>query len=250
VRATKTTTVKRAFVLHPDQIRRIADTVQEHGGNCSFKVECAGDLTLNPSSMDELLSVPNVGDYRIKSLGISSWGGGASASVDVTFYAEGSAGWASGPIRICMSGDDSDVVKTHDRLMREIVIAAKQRWLAILDPDDLFGDLVLFVVFLPISGLAALLFFLGSKTVFPTSLSLVFAILVYGVCSAVGSSAFRRAASWAYPKGIFLIGSGKQEYEDIRSRRQLVTISYWVVGLGIAVVGWLITAVVNHWLRL
>jgi hypothetical protein len=247
MKATKTVTIKRAFALHPDQISRIAAIVREHGGDCaSFKVECAGDLTLSPASIEELLAVPNIGDYKIKSLGIASWGGDSSTSIDVTFSTEG----LLGPIRVYLSGDDADVIKTHERLMREILVAARHRWFHLFNADDPAGDIVLFFVCLALSGATAAVIYFGSGAFVPLPLRSFLSALIFLGGAIFGSSVVRGTVWWAYPRGMFLIGAGKQEYEEVRNRRQLVTISYWLVGLGMGVIAWFLTVFIGRWLHL
>ena len=235
MKATRSTSIKRAFVLHLEQLRRIVGVIQAVG-DVKFKVTCAGGLSLEPSTIEEMLSIPNVGDYRIESLEIASW---KEPTVRVAF-----TGRESGvPITLYLSGDDKQVLQISDALNREVLLVSRGRW------PELFEILIgnkLFIAML--SGEACALALLFAFR--PKSLNSFWTYLAGLIPLWLSFSALLVATLWLwferiYPKGIFLIGAGVPEYESMKFRRQ--QLSVWTLIAGLIAAG--AFAIIGHWFR-
>jgi len=209
MKATRLKSIDRAFVLHPNQIRKIMEIMEDGGKKIGLKVACVGGLSLEPSSFEELLSIPNIGDYKIETLRIESWG-------DPVITATFTLGPDS-PIILYVSGEDEEVVKTHERLLREVSQVYGGHWPYFLDPFVRGKNpMIAFILGAVGSGSLSLLFrwqhlsflvFLG------------YCFLSYCLIT-LGSSFFIRAF---FSKGVFLIGAGIQEFDIIKGRRETLS---------------------------
>jgi hypothetical protein len=237
MQATRTTSIDRAFVLHPDQIRRVFGVINEHGGQCKIASECVGGLSLEPASIDELLSVPNTGSYKIRTLKLASWG---APTISVTFTLDSGA-----PIQIHLSGEDAEVVKVSERLEREILQARKGPWPDIL--DSLWVD----KMYLGYGQFAGLVGTLALGPVGPLKPGISYwaffgrFLLAYCLFTIAAAAFLWIICSKVYPKGIFLIGAGVHEYESLRNRRQQLSI--WTLIAGVAAAA--VFTVIQYWAR-
>jgi hypothetical protein len=220
VHASKKLEVRRAFVLAPDQVRLIYDVLSARQRKCEISVSCAGNITLGPASVEDLLTINNVGAYRIRSITIGSiWSGDG-----VGFSTNSGA-----PITVQVSGESDEVLKTYDDLERAIAPALRFPWPGLL---DIFTDSELRVVsfILPFIVVATCLGAAAGKFSAATahgvgrtgnflagSILLVVAAAVALLAPFLGHFAFTKV----FPKGVFLIGGGVEEYSEIKSRRQV-----------------------------
>lgn len=214
--ATKVAKIKRSFVLSATQVRRICEVLASHSGECAISVKCAGDLTLRLSSLEELLTINNIGTNKIKTLTLGK--GWRSPSSEVTF----SVDWGA-PVEISIAGENDQVVQTFDRLENAIAPSLRYSWPSFFeifidgDARPLSFMLTFILVGAPLGiviGRAATIRIL--KLSDPAiMLSSVF-ICVLALLPFVGHFAFTKV----FPKGIFLIGAGEEEYSEVKSRRQ------------------------------
>ena|ERR1039457_3868094 len=124
MKASKKRKIRRSFVLSSAQMRQIYDILADHIGACGLNVECAGDISLKPSSMDDLLSINNVGSYKIKTLRFGEGWGGSNVQFSIDWNV---------PIEVSLEGEDDRVLRTSDRLEKALEPALRYRWLAIWD---------------------------------------------------------------------------------------------------------------------
>ena len=234
MKATRLTSIRRAFVLHPDQIRRIVELMEESGKKAKLKVECVGGLSLEPSSIQELLAIANTGDYKIETIKLESWADPV-ITVDFTLGTES-------PIKLYVSGDDLEVIKTYEKLWREVSQTCKGKWTFIHDSLSFPGGSIIigFIV-------SFVIFFYAFATYITNHFSFLvgmgFYFLIIFLIAIPTSFLIWKTFVTIYPKGIFLIGAGVQEYEAVKNRQQQLSIWSVVAGLIVATV----LAIIQHW---
>jgi hypothetical protein len=235
--ATRLKSISRAFVLHPEQIRRIVEIMEEGGKKAELKVSCAGDflgvLSLKPSSIQELMTIPNIGDYKIKTLEMVSWG---TPVISATFSVD-----TGPPISLYVSGEDAEVLKTYERLRRETSQACRDYWPTV-DVFLIYPFLGMIVGSAGVSVLSISGSFMKSSSLRAFTENFLLSYFLIAVTATLLLWVLRAKV---YPKGIFLIGAGVQEYESVKNRRQQLSIWAVVAGLVAAAV----FAIIEHWLR-
>jgi len=210
--------------------------MENSGKKVELKVGCVGDLSLEPSSVQELLSISNIGDYKIETLKLETWGDPV-ITVNFTLGTES-------PIKLYVSGDDPEVIKTYDKLWREVSQTCKSKWTFIHESlsapggSGPIGFILSFIV---------LVFILAHYNLILRFSFLTYMGLVFLIClpiTIITSFLIWKSFTTIYPKGIFLIGVGVQEYEAIKSRRQIVS----PLAIAVAIIVALIVAIGVHWL--
>jgi hypothetical protein len=240
MRAERTTSFDRAFVLRPEVISRIFETVKESCGVPEIKVECAGGISLAPASTGELLTIPNLGDYKIKSVRIQRWGG---IDVSVTF----SLGAYQPPIKLYVAGSDEEVIRIHEMLRREILQATSGYLSYFLHAA--FGEETQYFPMALLFVIAAMTVAICSGFLRPDRFGfLEFMLCSYAIIVGAGVTGVllsRMLSAKVYPKGVFLIGAGAQEHESIKFRRQQLSI--WTLVAALVAAG--VFAIFEHWFR-
>ena len=80
-------------------------------------MDCPDEFVLAPSSVDELLALPNSGKYKIISLSLGEEWGDCTALVSFSLS-------ELTPIKISVSGEDAEVVRVYENLHREVSVAS------------------------------------------------------------------------------------------------------------------------------
>jgi hypothetical protein len=216
-------------------------TIEEHNGKCELHVTCPDQFCLTPSTLDELLLLPNSGKYRILELTLGSdWG---TPNAQLHFSLE-----IGPPIEIKVSGEDADVVKVYEKLDRDVSITYAGRWSRILDMFFLLPLPFLSIMSVCLASVLTLCITVILRDAGMINLihNLSFGYIQFCMFT-LGTAApyiIRKLYTNIYPKGIFLIGAGVQEYEAIKSRRQIVS----PLAIAVAIILALIVAIGVHWL--
>lgn len=236
--AKKIAKIRRSFVLSSAHIARICEVLADHSGTCEFEVKCVGDLTFSPASIEDLLTLSNVGTNKVRTLVLGR--GWRSPSSEVRF----SLDWGP-PIEISVSGESDQVVQTFERLENAISLSLKHPWPAVLEvfidgePRQFSFILSLIFLSLPLGILIGRTVASPGHKLFildPTTILLTSWVLLAALAPFLGHFACTKV----FPKGIFLIGAGDEEYSDAKSRRQLFSPLFIAVTIILGVVGaWL-----------
>ncbi len=198
---------------------------------------------LKPSSVDDLMSVNNVGSYRIRSITIGErWG-----SSGVTFTADSGV-----PIEITVTGENDEVVRTFDYIEKAVGPSLRGPWPAVLDffidgsqrVFSFFITMVCIMLASPLrSGLLNGLPGVPGPATHLLAITLPPLLILIGlVIPFLGHFIYTKV----YPKGIFLIGAGEDQYGEVRARKQFFSPLFIVatIILGIA------CALIVHWIGL
>ena len=234
--STKLLSISSRFALRSNVIEGIIEAIQAEGGTASISVSCTAGLTLNPTDTRELFGIPNHGESKITALEISS--SGAHNRVSVKFSTLGFAD----PISVYLSGEADEVIRLSAKL-EGLVSQAKDGWWS--KSVGLFVEERFYL--LPVSIFASLLatwaaFGLGlAGHSFGNFVAVV--ILFWAMIGVVIATITWVLAEKVYVRGVFLIGAGEQEYENLKFRRQQLSIWTVVAGLITAFV----LALIGHW---
>lgn len=235
--------MRRSFALRPEAIARILEAIRDDNPTPRMTAECFSGISLEPSSIDELLTISNVGDYKIKSFKIEAYG---DPTVTVTFNAESSGP----PIRCYVSGSHEQVVRIHERLQREVSQIALGRWSYLVDLCYSWHPFWQAAFFF-LCGIAGMAWVgrdggfqkLGNMGAFEAIAYISAAYVGFGLLGIILPLVL---LSKVFPRGVFLIGGGVQEYESVKFRRQAMSL----FALVSAVCAGAILVFLGHWVHL
>lgn len=252
---TKDGEVKRAFLLSADDLHNLAKLLEEEvlerigersaaiygdeDRKISYNVEFSDGSSLDTSSLDEVLQLPNSPLSKITKIRLSTPYSAAKIRASVRFANEG----YGGPMSYTVSGEEREVFSLAKKL-DEFLIGLK-RWYWPIARYSLYAVfLVLCFALIGIVLAALAIAVVVDRFFFPGLLddsggdgsSLEFGVLVWGllmlICGAVLLLDFARNR-W-FPNATYAIGQGEKRDEQMeRFRKGIITVvlAPFVIGL-------------------
>ena len=113
--ATTEFSVKHAFVLEPEEVRKVYRLLQDRIGSPSISSQCADGITREFTDISQLLEYENPRRRRIVSISFRSHNDDWKKQADITFS---SHSWAT--ISANLSGPEGSVMKLRDEISEMI----------------------------------------------------------------------------------------------------------------------------------
>jgi hypothetical protein len=230
LRATKSAEFGKALVIGPQNLRRLSRLVSEYTGALRFSVDCDDGSTLHPTSLDELLDLPNPVSTAINRVRLSS---AYSGERTLNIVLDGTSEYRAGSYEA--GGEDSEVYFVTQQIEQEIESCTQwYSWIAktsslkafIAGGAVPFGALVVAVA-TGLKGTSHLL-----RIVFA---GIGFLLITIPLLSARIKKAF-------FPYVVFRVGDGEARYVRLTDRRRNFGVSLVVA----VVVSFVIGIIVNE----
>lgn len=211
-----------AFVLGPDDVRRVWTLLENKAGPVEAVAICADDFEREFNNADELINYANFPAQRIVGLQIGVWSAdGEKASV--TFTNHGS------PIRFSASGVENElsILRQHVANLADAI----RPWYSFI--AKIPRSIALYILMcLPVVFLGLVLALPSRPNRTPLSfnkaaLVIVLAVLVVGALAAAlaGVNALRLAL---FPTATFALGAGAERHRTFENIRWAVVVGFFV----------------------
>ena len=224
-------TLSQAFVVGPDELKKLVELLQKQIGEVSISADCIDNIQREFTTVKDLIDYENPKSKRICRIYLSAREG-SEKSATIAFRDSSSL---SGGVSLSITAREDVVLRLKDKILD--IVEGTRRWYNPLTLFDLtsatrWGIYFVFicVVFILI-GFIAFKFGLISDSkvgielrdqvrVFITLPSLIFIL----VCFAFLSKPFK----WLFPLGVFTIGQGEARFETLKRVQWGVVISFAV----------------------
>ena len=224
--------LSQAFVVGPDELKKLVDLLQERVGKVSISADCIDKIQREFSTVKELIDYENPKSKRISRIYLSARSDDYSKSATIAFRDSSSF---SGGVSLSITAREDVVLRLKDKILD--IVAGTRRWyspLATFDFTKIIHWIVYFLFFfVVVISIAFLAFKFGlisddkegieirdQVRVFITFPSFIFFI----VCFTFLSKPFK----WLFPSGVFMIGQGRSRYETLERIQWCVVIAFMV----------------------
>lgn len=241
--ASTSVSLKQAFVIRADVLRRLGDILETKVGKLSITARCTDDVQREFRNVQALIEYDNIRSRQICRLGLDSRSDDRSKSASISFD--------SGPFSLVdlsiTSPSDEFVVAVRQDVLA--LVGELRPWYGRVSTVDFTGLALLTLGVIPAASLIGLLLavVLGFVTINithgPTSASEIrgMALFCLAVVAAAGVIwALDRTRDRLFPAAVFAIGEGLTRYQTQDTIRWVV-----VVGLVVSCVGSLLASVLR-----
>ena len=224
-------TLSQAFVIGPDELKKLVDLLQGRIGKVSISADCIDKIERKFSAVKELIDYENPKSKRICRIYLSARDG-FEKSATITF---GDFSSFSGGVSLNITAREDVVVRLKDKIWD--IVAGTRPWYNPLAGFN-FTNITHWVVyfFFIFSGLV-LIRFLSFKFglisdskdgIEIRSQIWVFILLLSVIFGIVCCIFLTKLSKWLFPSGVFMIGQGKSRFETLKRVRWGVVIPFAV----------------------
>lgn len=211
--------LSQAFVVGPDELKKLVDLLQERIGKVSISADCIDKIQREFTTVKDLIDYENPKLKRICRIYLSAREG-FEKSATITFR---DSSPFSGGISLSITAREDVVLRLKDKMLD--IVAGTRPWynlLARFDSATLTGLVFYFLFFLIgiiLSTFIAFKFGLISDSkeemelgdqlealIFLTSI--IFPIVYFAFLS--------KLLEWLFPLGVFIIGQGKSRFKNLK----------------------------------
>ena len=229
--------LSHAFVVSPDELEKMVELLQKRIGEVDISVKCADDFSREFNTVKELIAYENPKPKRIRSIHLSASSDNHSKSATIVFRDSFFRG-----VSIDINGRE-DIVS---RLREEILdIAAGMRpWYNWIASANLFMILVIASCVLSFISAISILFewipISDASTSNPsnTKETAVSILLLLGVLLVLWG--FHRLRNFLFPKLVFTIGQGEDQFRLLEKIRWVV-----IIGFGVSLTAGLVVSIIT-----
>lgn len=225
MKASKDGYFTRAFVMTPDDLKRLVEVIEGFATIRYFKISCADKVDREFPSVDELLKFENPPKKSIKALRIFTASKGDITSLTLRFDTDSMRN-----IYYSVEGEEAAVLDFMERL--EERLSGMRPWYALAADTGFRGMLLPALV----GGVTALVVHtVGLRALLSTGLlpekpssyaQLVFASTVSVLVGVGVQLPIMKIRKACFPNGMFAIGQGAKRYRDKDVIRQAVIVGF------------------------
>ncbi len=223
--------LSQAFVVGPDELKKLVDLLQKRIGKVGISTDCIDKIQRKFSTVEELIDYENPKSKRICRIYLSAREGFEESST-IAFRDSSSF---SGSVSLSITAGEGVVLQLKDKMLD--IVAGTRPWYNLLARFDLVtltglvSYLLFFVVVVILSTFIAFKFGLISDSKEEMELGdqlRVFILLTSIIFSIVYFAFFSKLLKWLFPLGIFAIGQGRSRYETLERIQWCVVIAFMV----------------------
>ena len=238
--------LSQAFVVGPDEFKKLVDLLQKHIGKVSISTDCIDKIQRKFTTVKDLIDYENPKSKRICRIYLSARSEDYAKSATIAFRDSSSF---SGGVSLSITAREDVVLRLKDKILD--IVAGTRRWYNPLTPFDFTSITHWGIYFLFICVVFSLIGFLAFKfglisddkegielrdqvrgfIIFP---SFIFIIMFFTFLS--------KPFKWLFPSGVFTISQGKSRFETLKWIQRSVAIPF-VVSLTAGLVVWIIQVI-------
>ncbi len=226
--------LSQAFVVGPEELKKLVEPLQKHIGKISISTDCMDNIQREFSTVKELIDYENPKSKRIRRIYLSARSDDYLKSATIAFR-DSSFG---GGVSLSITAREDAVLRLKDKMWD--IVAGTRPWynlLARFDSGTLTG-LVFYFFLIILSTFIAFKF--GPISDFKEEMELedqltVFILFTSVIFSMVCLVFFSKLLKWLFPLGIFAVGQGISRYETLEQIQWCVVIPF-IVSLAAGVV--------------
>ncbi len=229
--------VRRAFVLRPEAVKRIWTILESSIGAVSAMARCADDARRGFDDVTKLLEFDNAKGKEIRSLDLSAMSKDWQRSGDVSFASRSDA------ISVSLKMPNGEVSRVKEDLLD--VLDGTRAWYSAISRINLFYVLLgaIFLLYLVVS--IALPDRAEPRAGVALGRAIILAVEFLAILAGIGAACWLiyRLHARYFPLAVFALGQGADRFEVDDKVRWVV-----VIGLVVSVFGSLVVAFATGWL--
>ena len=230
MKARKSYLLKKAVVVQPEVLTRLVDSLGIPADQTRYKVHCRHGVTLEPTTLEEVLSLNNIPTRAIEKLSINS-GGEFEPKLFVEFRDD-----ESGAVLYSVEGTDDEVTRYSDIIDEHLDRMIQGYSFLVIEPERFLTPILAsaFVCLLGIEVIITLIFHSHPvRQVLITVTTILLSVLFVGTTVigmlVLNGYLIRRA----FPRVSFCIGDGKERHESLVDQRKRYGLGAILFGLAL-----------------
>lgn len=231
-------TLSQAFVVGPDELKKLVELLQKRIGEVSISADCIDNIQREFTTVKDLMDYENPKSKRICRIYLSAHDD-FSKSATVAFRDSYSP--SDGGISVSIAAREDVVLRLKDKILS--IIAGTQPWYNIIACFDSFNYLLFFPIVFGLSIFIAVKISAVKMELEDQFISFIsLTSIIFVIFSIMYFAFFFKLLKWLFPSGIFTIGQGKSRFETLKRIQWSVAIAF-AVSLTAGLVVWIIQVI-------